>query len=510
MNDSQLLTEHLRSSHRLILRATGIILLLGYMATYGIYFSGKSHSINLLSTSTMLLFSILILLATSYVTRTYPSMTISKYLAITSVGIILFIYNCYVSNAAEVWQNLYFIIVLSIFYFDLGIAIYAAILTLGVHSLLLFLEPGFMPMVNASSILTTRYTDFLCVGLIIALAAYAGSKLVSKALQGQTEAINKTASLYQIAQGVIEKADLISSSSQQVLSSASDTGNAAEEVSSSMLALSRASIEGTVFATKTVESARQMLQALNAAVSNVQLVTEQASAFRAIVEEGRLAMREQECYMQDSDRAQQAVGLAVGGLNNQSQEIQSIVSLITGIADQTNLLALNAAIEAARAGEAGRGFAVVAEEVRKLAEESGKAALEISALITEMKQGMELTVKEIDVANQTQQRQSAALAKTEKTFGQIEQGSLNIDTAVQELSAINQENLAITDEVVRQVESISASSRESSASMEGMKNLSVSQSKSVRTIIDMTISLAQTADQLRGLVDGFSDSRSKE
>ncbi len=52
------------------------------------------------------------------------------------------------------------------------------------------------------------------------------------------------------------------------------------------------------------------------------------------------------------------------------------------IASQTNLLALNAAIEAARVGEAGRGFAVVAEEVRKLAEESGNAAKNISSLIS--------------------------------------------------------------------------------------------------------------------------------
>ncbi|CQB51964.1 Methyl-accepting chemotaxis protein (MCP) signalling domain [Syntrophomonas zehnderi OL-4] len=507
MKESRLLIKHLRNSHLLISRATAVILALGYLVTYGIYFSGKSHSINFTSTTIMLLISILIMVVVYFYTRKYPSQKFSKYLAMTSVAVILFLYNCYVSNADEVWQNLYFIVALGIFYFDVWVAVYGTILTLLVHTLLLFFEPGMMPTANAVSILTTRYTDFVLVGVIIIVAAYAGSMLVRKALQGQEEAISKTDSLIEVSQGVVQKANMISSASQQVLASASDTGNAAEQVNTGMQALSKASVEGVDFARQTVESARQMLEALNAAVHNVQLVTEQSARFRSVVDEGREAMREQENSMQDSERAQQAVSLAVNGLNDQSQQIQNIVTLITGIADQTNLLALNAAIEAARAGEAGRGFAVVAEEVRQLAEESGQAALEISALIAEMKRGMEQTVNEIASSNQAYQRQAAALKKTETTFGQIVQGSLNIDTAVQELSAINEENLAITDEVVHQVESIAAATQKSSISMESMKNLSINQTQSVRTIVEMTQRLTQTADQLRDLVDGLIDTK---
>ena len=84
-----------------------------------------------------------------------------------------------------------------------------------------------------------------------------------------------------------------------------------------------------------------------------------------------------------------AEAAAMSDLAGTSARIASLVETIRGIADQTNLLALNAAIEAARAGEQGRGFAVVAEEVRKLADDSGRAAEQASEMVDAVRAEMQ-------------------------------------------------------------------------------------------------------------------------
>lgn len=110
----------------------------------------------------------------------------------------------------------------------------------------------------------------------------------------------------------------------------------------------------------------------------------------------------------------QVTSRAVNDLGRQSGQIGKIINAITSIADQTNLLALNAAIEAARAGEHGRGFAVVAEEVRKLAEQSGEAAREITDLIKQIQKGVEEAIMNMD-RGMIEVNQGVQLAKSAET-----------------------------------------------------------------------------------------------
>jgi methyl-accepting chemotaxis protein len=122
------------------------------------------------------------------------------------------------------------------------------------------------------------------------------------------------------------------------------------------------------------------------------------------------------------------------------QEIAEKITIIEEIAKQTNILSLNAAVEAARAGEQGRGFAVVASEVKKLAERSQKAAVEIIELTRHGVQAAEKSGKQLesiipDIEKTTQLVQDITASSYEQ-----QSGAEQVNRAIQELNEVTQQN----------------------------------------------------------------------
>ncbi|MDC7224985.1 MAG: methyl-accepting chemotaxis protein [Spirochaetales bacterium] len=147
-------------------------------------------------------------------------------------------------------------------------------------------------------------------------------------------------------------------------------------------------------------------------------------------------------------------GSAVEATVSAMRSIAERISLIEGIARNTNMLALNAAIEAARAGDAGKGFAVVASEVRKLAENSGNAAKEIS----------EISEKSLDIAEKAGRIINDLVPQVQKTSDLIQeitsasdeqfQGAEQINQGILQLDQVIQQNAASSEELASMAEEL--------------------------------------------------------
>jgi methyl-accepting chemotaxis protein len=149
----------------------------------------------------------------------------------------------------------------------------------------------------------------------------------------------------------------------------------------------------------------------------------------------------------------------IAELNASTSKIGQIIEVIDDIAGQTNLLALNAAIEAARAGEHGRGFAVVADEVRRLAENSGRATKEIAQLIATIQQGTAGAVEAVQQGLQL-------TADAREAFRSISASARQTAALMEKMAEGAREQAAATQAVVGNIQAIAAVSEEAAAASE--------------------------------------------
>lgn len=375
----------------------------------------------------------------------------------------------------------------------------------------------------------------IAILILVGVLSFISYILIGKAIR---PLLSLTDALGQIAEGDLRIADLSEDRSDELGALAhsangmktrlknviKNVASSAESVAASSEELTANASQTTQSVTQVAENATNMAAGAAASADTIGNLTEQTHAMGeaiSMLQKGsssveELAQKSQEAAADGQGKVRHAIteikaiaeqvqssAAIIDTLGKRSDEIGTIVETISGIAEQTNLLALNAAIEAARAGEAGKGFAVVAEEVRKLAEQSGIAAQDITERITAIQQDTTRAVDSIQAGNENVRRgtdavnaSGAAFDNIANQFGELGQNIRATADAVQMVSQANSEMSAamnkvqeISNKSQEDTQTISAATEEQAAAMQEMAHASQT--------------LAELAQKLQGEVQKF-------
>jgi methyl-accepting chemotaxis protein len=131
-------------------------------------------------------------------------------------------------------------------------------------------------------------------------------------------------------------------------------------------------------------------------VKTMESVNRMAVESATLAGSGQASLQGMELVMRDLDGATASIADKLNAINERSQKITTVVTTITKVADQTNILSINAAIEAEKAGEYGAGFLVIAREIRRLADQTASATLDIEQMVQQMQGAVSSGVMEMD------------------------------------------------------------------------------------------------------------------
>mgnify|MGYP001587010909 CR=1 FL=1 len=330
-----------------------------------------------------------------------------------------------------------------------------------------------------------------------ALEARGDIKTLTDALNKSFDDLGKTIRL------AMESSTKVATSSNQLSSASRQVNTALGQVAKTTQEIAAGSKEQSKKLETSTKVVADLSKSIQQGAANSKAAAEATQEAAKLAEKGTESGKQAAGRLKTIDDIVKANTATVKDLDKRAKEIAVIVGTTKDIADQTNLLALNAAIEAAHAGEAGRGFAVVADEIRKLAEGTKKAAVQIEGMVstitdstaevvTGMTTGTQQVSESIDIVNQ-------ALA----ILSQIGLGTQEITSKAQEISAATTAQAGGAQQVAKTIEEIALTAEQAAAGSSQMSTSIQQQTQAMQQMTSSAQNLSGLAEQLRTALRRF-------
>lgn len=295
----------------------------------------------------------------------------------------------------------------------------------------------------------------------------------------------------------------VAASSEQLTASAEQTTRATEQIAEATQMITDSAEKEQRHVTEAVKAIHQMSSGIGQVSTGNEEVSRLAHSAQSASSEGINAVRDVLQGMKEIQETAQLAAAAIHSLGDRSKQINSITDMITDLSYRTNLLSLNAGIEAARAGEHGKGFAVVAQEIRKLADQSGKSALQISELIQDI---VIETDRAVNAMNRGTEKVNQGLDQAElvdKVFLVIGANVTAVTLQLEQTSATTIELAASSKQIVAMVDGVSAASSEVAASCQSNSASTEEQLATMEEISSSSQALSKLAEDLHGVLSRF-------
>ena len=301
-----------------------------------------------------------------------------------------------------------------------------------------------------------------------------------------------------------DAAQQLSASSEELTANAEQSAQASNQVAGSVTTVAEGAQRQLTLTDEANEIVHQISSAIQQVADNTGIVSDSAENTASKANEGEGAIKKAVSQMKIIEEKTNDTAMVICELEEKSKQIGQIVDAISNISGQTNLLALNAAIEAARAGEQGRGFAVVAEEVRKLAEQSGKSVLNIQETIDQVqvafKSSTDTGTGMLDFIDQDVQKNFAAYGDTGRHYAEDAEF---VSRMSEEIASMSEDVNHTVSEVSKAIQVMTGNTQKSNEHTKTISDNMDETTAVLKNVADTAGEQAQLAANLNDMVRKF-------